>query len=133
MILDTSFLIALDENDPRAEEVATEAEIDGRPIRVPTPVVHEIYTAVGAGTEPILNQRKYEALLANKPVVGLDQGDARRSGIIYGEHLVSDTKPELSRVDAMVVSIALGMSEPLVGRDSDFSHVDIDGFELIAI
>jgi len=133
VILDTSFLIALRDQEPRAKEVAAEAEAAGRPTRIPTPVIHEIYTAVGAGTDPVINQSDYEALFANRPVIGLDEEDARRSGVLFGRHLVSDTKRRLDRVDAMVVSLALGLNEPLVGRDSDFSDVEADSFELITI
>lgn len=133
MILDTSFLIALREHDERAKEVAAEAEAAGRPTRIPTPVVHEIYTAVGAGTETVINQRDYERLFATHTTIGLDEANARRSGILFGRHLASDTKTNLSRVDAMVVSLAVGMNEPLVGRDRDFSDVDLDGFELIPV
>jgi uncharacterized protein with PIN domain len=50
VILDTSFLIALDAENPDAIETARELETDGHPRRVPTVVTAELWTAVGKGS-----------------------------------------------------------------------------------
>jgi predicted nucleic acid-binding protein len=131
MILDTDFLIALDGGDPEAESTARELEARDVPIRVPTIVVQELYVAVGLGSAGRENAWKFESLLANSPVVPLDDRIARRAGVIEGEHIESDRVPDLGVADAIVAATALQFNEPVVTNDgSDFESVD--GLEVIA-
>lgn len=124
MILDTDFLISLRRGDAGAVEKAAELEASGRPTRVPTAVIQELYVGVGAGSGADEDAREYEALLANEPVVALDENVARKAGRLEGEHLVSDAKPDLGPVDAIVAATGLTYSEPVLARDEDFERVD---------
>lgn len=124
MILDTDFLVALKASDPGALELAREIEGSDVPARIPTPVVHELYRAVGAGSDPDGNARDIEALLAAKPLVEFGERLARRAGALEGEHIDSDTKPDLGTVDAMVAAVGLVYNEPVVSSDGDFESVD---------
>jgi predicted nucleic acid-binding protein len=131
MILDTDFLIDLDAGNPEAIETAAELEADGVPLRVPTIVVQELYVAVGAGSESFTNARKYEALVANKPVVGMDEAIARQAGALEGQHIASDSKPDLGTGDAVVAATGLQYNEPVVTSDRDFTAVDGLPVELV--
>lgn len=124
MILDTEFFISLDEDDPDAEQLATELEASGVPLRVPTVVIHELYISVGLGSSPTLNVRTNEALVANKPIVDLDANIARRAGILEGTHRASDSKSTLGAVDAIIASTGLVYNEPVVTNDGDFQDVE---------
>lgn len=124
MILDTEFFISLDDEDAAARDLAAELETQGLPTRVPTAVIHELYVGVGAGDDSTRNARAYEALVENKPVVALDEHIARRAGVLEGEHLVSDTKPNLGSTDSIVAATGLTMNEAVVTNDRDFTHVD---------
>jgi len=124
MILDTEFLIALDNQSEAAREKAAEIEAADVPLRVPAMVIQELYVGVGAGTQPFENARKYEALIANKPVVGMNENIARRAGALEGQHIASDSKPELGPGDAIVAATGLQYNEPVVTNDRDFTHVD---------
>jgi predicted nucleic acid-binding protein len=125
MILDTGFLVALDGGDTDAETTARELETRDVPMRVPTIVVQELYVAVGLGSEGRENAWKFESLLANSPVVSLDDRIARRAGVIEGRHIASDEKPDLGLADAIVAATALQFEEPVVTSDvSDFESVD---------
>lgn len=124
MILDTEFFISLKEEDSSALDLATELEVTGVPIRVPTIVIEELYVSVGAGDFPTENLRKYEALIANKPVVHLDENISRRAGALEGLHLVSNSKPDLGPADAIVAATGLTMNEPVVTNDGDFETID---------
>jgi predicted nucleic acid-binding protein len=123
MILDTDFLIALDESDG-AREKALELETADVPLRVPAIVLQELYVAVGAGENANENARKFEALIANKPVVDIDANIARRAGVLEGQHLVSDDRPSLGPGDALVAATGLQFNEPVVTSDGDFETVD---------
>jgi predicted nucleic acid-binding protein len=124
MILDTEFLIALDNQSEAAREKAAEIEAADVPLRVPTMVIQELYVGVGAGTQPFENAKKYEALIGNKPVVGMNENIARQAGTLEGQHIASDSKPELGPGDALVAATGLQYNEPVVTNDRDFTHVD---------
>lgn len=131
MILDTEFLIELDDEDPAALELAAELEAADVPLRVPSIVIQELYVGVGAGSRAYENARKYEALIANKPIVEMDANIARRAGALEGLHLVSDSKPDLGPGDAVVAATGLQYNEPVVTNDADFTTVDGLGVELV--
>ncbi|SEN29359.1 Predicted nucleic acid-binding protein, contains PIN domain [Halorientalis persicus] len=131
MILDTEFLIELDNRNRNAIEKAAELESADVPLRVPTIVVQELYVGVGAGSESFENARKYEALVANKPVVEIDGKIARQAGALEGQHVVSDEKPELGPGDAIVAATGLQYNEPVVTNDGDFTRVDGLAVELV--
>jgi predicted nucleic acid-binding protein len=122
MILDTEFLISLQENDDSAIEKA--AELDGVPARIPTMVVWELFASVGAGNDPIGNRKKYETLLNAFPLVELDEHIARRAGVLYGTHVASDTLKELDGADSVVAATGLTMDQPVVSNDGDFQDVE---------
>jgi len=124
MILDTEFLISLRAGESGAVDLAAELEADSVPTRIPTVVVQELYVGVGAGGDAAENARAYEALVANKPVVDLDENIARRAGVLEGHHLTSDAKPTLGPGDATVAATGLVFNEPVVTNDVDFEHVD---------
>jgi predicted nucleic acid-binding protein len=131
MILDTEFLIELDDGTRDAIEKAAELEAANVPLRVPTIVVQELYVGVGVGSQSFENGRKYEALVANKPVVRMDENIARRAGALEGAHIASDSKPELGTGDAIVAATGLQYNEPVVTSDEDFTHVDRLSVELL--
>ena len=131
MILDTEFLIELDNRNRNAIEKAAELESADVPLRVPTIVAQELYVGVGAGSESFENARKYEALVANKPVVEIDGKIARQAGALEGQHVVSDEKPELGPGDAIVAATGLQYNEPVVTNDGDFTQVDGLAVELV--
>lgn len=124
MILDTEFFISLKAEEDAALGLATELETAGLPTRVPTIVLEELYVAVGAGDSQTENASKYEALIANKPVVSLDENISRRAGALEGQHIASDSKPELGPADAIVAATGLTTNEAVVTNDRDFKTVD---------
>ena len=124
MILDTEFLISLQASDSGAIELASELEANSVPTRLPTIVIQELYVSVGAGDNPTESVRRYEPLIAHKPVVTLDENISRRAGALEGQHLVSDSKPALGTGDAIVAATGLVYNEPVVTNDRDFESVD---------
>lgn len=125
MIVDTSFLIAIDEGIEAAHALGEELELADVPLRVPTPVIFELYASVGAGDDPGGNARSNEALIASKPVLELDENLARKAGVIWGRHRTSDEKPSLSVVDSMVAAAGLVRNEAIITDDvDDFGSVE---------
>lgn len=125
MILDTTYLIDLATGDSAAVELARKHEASSVPRRVPTMVVSELYTSVGAGSKPNENARKYEELLGHLPIVDMDANVARRAGVLRGSHIASESKPRLGRGDSTIAATALVYDEPVVTDDvADFDSVD---------
>jgi tRNA(fMet)-specific endonuclease VapC len=124
MILDTEFLISLQAEEPAAVERAGELEAAGVPTRIPTVVIQELYVGVGAGGDANENARAYNALVANKPVVPLNENIAQRAGVLEGQHLTSDSKPALGPGDAIVAATGLVYNDPVITNDADFETVD---------
>lgn len=124
MILDTDFLISLDEGRSDAVQKATELEAASVPLRISAVTVQELYIGVGAGETSFENASTYEALVEHKPVVGIDGQIARRAGVIQGIHLTSDSKPNLGLADAIIAATALRFDEPIVTSDRDFTRID---------
>lgn len=124
MILDTSFCISLRSGERDALEAAAAVEAANVPTRIPTVVVQELYLSVGYGDNATENSRDYERLLANKPIVELDENIARRAGVLQGDHRADDTKPNLGPHDAAIAATGLTFNEAVLTADEDFESVD---------
>jgi len=123
MILDTNFLGALDSDDPAAVELGQQLESNNLRLRVPTPVVFEIFYAIEGSDDPTELQTRYEALFANLPRTDLPERVAKRAGRLYRRHEDSNQKKNLDLVDAMIAATALDLNEPVVTNDQAFQDV----------
>lgn len=124
MILDTNYLGALDAGDPGAKALAREIESKDLPVRIPTPVVFEVFYGIEGSDDPDELLPRYEALFASKPRAELTDRVARCGGRLYARHEASDEKRRLDIVDAMVAAIGLDAGEPVVTNDGAFGDVD---------
>ncbi len=125
MILDTSYIVALDDENPGALALSRRHDAAGVPQRLPSILLLELYIGVGAGTQSYHNARKYEELVGNLPVVGLDENIARRAGALEGIHQMHDDKSSLGVRDAVIAATGLVYNEPVVTDDTgDFGGVD---------
>lgn len=125
MILDTEFLIGIGEESEAAIAKAGQLEELGVPLRVPCMAVYELFLSVGIGDFPSQNRLEIEAVIANKPIVGVTESIAKRAGVIEGELQASDQKAHIGPVDAVIAATGIEYSEPVVSNDiSDFDQVD---------
>lgn len=130
MILDTSFVIALQQGDPGAVHLARDHEDSGVPQRLPATVLSELYVSVGAGSDANRNARKYEQLLENLPVVDVDENIARRAGALRGASLASDTERVFGLADATIAATGLVYNEPVVTADTEDFGV-VEGLDIV--
>ncbi|WP_251341356.1 PIN domain-containing protein [Haloplanus halophilus] len=118
MILDTNFLIDLDNDRPEAIEKARRIEREGLPRRVPRIVMFELWVAVGKGTRTEHNRRKFERLLDGLPQVELTASIAKRAGEIEGETQAADPNDiGVGSADAIIAATAIDVGEPVVTDD----------------
>lgn len=122
MILDTSFLIDVQNGVEAATEKAAEIESDGRPRRVPHTVLYELYIGVGKGIQTDENKEQVENVLSSLPLEPTTPSIARRAGKIEGE--LQKNGEAIGAVDAIVAATALDYDEPVVTADiRDFERV----------
>lgn len=131
MILDTNYIIALDQQNPDAIGLSRTHDAANIPQRLPAAVLSELYVSVGAGQIPHDNARAYEELVGNLPVIEIDENIARRAGAIQGDHLASDTKPTLGLADATIAATALVYNEPVVTDDTD-DFGSVEGLDIVS-
>jgi len=122
LILDTSFLIDVQNGVGSATEKAREIESNGRPRRVPHTVLYELYIGVGKGTQTEENRERIENVVSSLPLEPTTPSIACRAGRIEGE-LQKDGEA-VGAVDALVAATALDYDEPVVTADAeDFERV----------
>jgi hypothetical protein len=124
VILDTSFLRELKENDPDALTHAQAVESAGVPVRIPTVVSFEWFFGVQYVDDPVTDQRRFQRLAATKTFQALTDPIARKAGTLNAVHEQSDTKPNLGPIDSIVAATGLQLNEPVVTVDGDFETVD---------
>ncbi len=120
MILDTSFIIDLQNSVADAVSKAEEIEEAGRPRRVPHVVLYELYIGVGKGIHTEDNRERLRDTLSALPTTSTTQSIAERAGVIEGELQVDDEG--VGAVDAIVAATAVEHDEPVV--TSDVSHFE---------
>jgi len=122
VVLDTNFLIDLNNNRPTALEKAREIERTGNPRRVPRIVITELWIAVGKGSQPERNREKFAHLLEGLPQVDLTAPIAKRAGEIEGETQRADhNEIGVGLADAIIAATAIECSDPVVTDDeTDF-------------
>ena len=124
MILDTSFLRDLKDQDQAALAHARHIESLGVPLRIPSIVSFEWYYGVQYVPNPVQDQRSFQRLSANKTFQELTDPIARKAGTLNAEHEQSDTKPDLGTRDSIIAATGLQLDEPVVTTDSDFERID---------
>jgi predicted nucleic acid-binding protein len=122
LILDTSFLIDVQNGVDAATEKAREIESNGRPRRVPHVVLYELHIGVGKGVQSDENRERIESVVSSLPLEPTTPSIARRAGRIEGE-LQADGEA-IGAVDTLVAGTALEYDEPVV-------TADVDGFERV--
>jgi predicted nucleic acid-binding protein len=117
LILDTSFLIDVQNGVDAATEKAREIESNGRPRRIPHVVLYELYIGVGKGVQSDENRERIESVVFSLPLEPTTPSIVRRAGRIEGELQTDDES--IGAVDAIVAATALDYDEPVVTADTD--------------
>jgi len=115
VILDSSFLIDLQNGVQSAVETAAMIEETGRPRRVPQVALYELYVGVGKGTQRRGNRERIERVVESLVLEPTTPSVSRRAGELEGE-LQSDGEG-VGAVDAIVGATALSYGEPVVTAD----------------
>lgn len=126
MILDTTFLGSIKDQNGNALSKARNLESTGRNLKIPTIVIYELFISVGKTDDTkykIKDQRAYQRLQASKQILELTEPISKTAGILEGTHQRSDSKKDLGPGDAIVAATGIHYNEPVVTDDGDFDDV----------
>jgi predicted nucleic acid-binding protein len=121
MLLDASFLIDLLDGRPEAVALARALDAEGASLRLPAPVLFELW--VGASRTPGRKGelQRLEELEISYEGAAFDPADARAAGSLQAAlHRVGKG---LGSVDAQLAGMALARSEELVTGDRNLAEV----------
>jgi hypothetical protein len=122
VLLDTSFLIDLMNDDADAVEKARELEADLVQQRLSAMTLFELYYGVGRVVDSSTEREKIEKVLASKPVHLADTAVMRKAGRLAGE-LASEGAP-VADGDVIIGATAAMVDEPVLTRNvTDFERL----------
>ncbi|SDY95021.1 hypothetical protein/tRNA(fMet)-specific endonuclease VapC [Halopenitus persicus] len=122
MILDSSFLIDLMNDDGAAVEAAHEIEASNMPQKVPAQVVYELYVGVGYTEDTFSEVENLRSVLDSRPIIDFTEDVAKHAGRIDGR-----LRREGSRIgqgDLKIAATAIRHDEPVItGNPNDFDRI----------
>jgi tRNA(fMet)-specific endonuclease VapC len=115
MLLDASFLIDLMEGQPGAVALAAAIDAEGDRLRMPAPVLFELWVGAARAGARTSDRQQLELLETSYEAVEFDAADARAAGTLQAT--LRRTGRALGTVDAQLAGMALARSEELVTGD----------------
>ena len=115
MLLDASFLIDLLDGRPEAIALAAEIDREGGRLRLPAPVMFELWTGASGSVRKQAELARIEELVTAYETVGFGREDARAAGGLQGA--LTRSGRSLGTVDAEILGMAVARAEELVTGD----------------
>jgi len=116
VILDTSFLIDIQNGVESAVETAERIEQSNQPRRVPHVVLYELYVGVGRGTQSDANRERINRVIQSLVLEPTTPSIVRRAGELEG--ILQASGEGVGAVDAIVGATALSYGEPVLTADT---------------
>jgi predicted nucleic acid-binding protein len=122
VILDTSFLIDLMNNDIPARKFAENIEQRGFPQRLPAQVLYELYVGVGHSNKTEQELEKIHSVIGNIPVIDTTDTIARTAGRMDGQLRADGVR--VGANDVLIGATARHYGESVVtGNPADFERL----------
>lgn len=115
MLLDASFLIDLMEGQPEAVALAAAIDAEGDRLRLPAPVLFELWVGTSRAGGRTRDRQQLELLETSYEAVEFDAADARSAGAL--QSTLHRAGRALGTVDAQLAGMALARSEALATGD----------------
>ena len=122
MILDTSAIVAILEDEPEAARFATLIE-SALHVRISVATVLEASIVLGAARQQILDEFLATVSAVVEPVDTAQLAAARRAHLRYGRR--SGSPARLNYGDCFSYALAMTMDLPLLFKGNDFVHTDV--------
>lgn len=121
MLLDTSFLVDLLAGRPEAKSLSAELDSEGHALRIPTPVLFELWQGAIRSSKSELEKSRVEDLLLAFEVAPLGVAEAQAAGNIQAAR-AGRGRP-LGTVDVLVAGIAAARGEAVVTGDAGLASL----------
>jgi predicted nucleic acid-binding protein len=126
MIVDTSFVLDVIDDNDAAVTKERELEAEGVPLVIPSMTVLELYIGVGKVANTREERQKVESVLDSYPVIDTTPSISRRAGRLLGERM-ADTGdgegPGIGKSDAAIAATAIERDEPVLASDRHFETI----------
>lgn len=122
MILDTSFVVDALRGSPPALNLRSELEGGSDALRIPAPVLYELWEGIERSRSPPAELELIEETLGAYPIVEFSARHAKRAGALSGS--LGRRGVNIGDVDLMIAGIALEEGETVLTRNArDFERV----------
>ncbi len=123
MILDTTFLIDLMDDDQEAK-IKLAQLIKNNDMKMITAIsVFELFIGIGKGDNPKEEKEKVEKILSGEIILEFSEEAAATSGLISGS--LSKLGKNISKADCMIAGIALTKNQKVLTRNvKDFGKIE---------
>lgn len=115
MILDTSFLIDLMENDESALQRKQKLAENKEAYRVAAPTIFELWSGISASDKPEKEKTRVLAALSEISTVQLNRKSAEKAGEIHGS--LAKEGQGIDAIDSMIAAIAILENEAVLTRN----------------
>lgn len=122
MLLDTSFLVDLLAGRAEARALAEEVDRAGDTVRIPSPVLFELWVGAAGALRSDAEREKVEDLLRAYEVAPFGEEDAKAAGELQAQ--LSRRGRPLGTVDVLVAGAAVARSEVLITGDARLGSLD---------
>lgn len=123
VILDTCFLIDVQDGDGDALRVSTDLETGPHRLRVSAVSLAELQTGVMRVSDSLNSLDEMVKVTATKDVIPISRSIALRAGRLHGE--LQNRGEEVDMLDCFIAATALDYEEPVVTRNlSHFERID---------
>lgn len=130
MILDTTFVVDIMNNEKEAVEKINAMLKNGETILITSLTIFELFSGLIRSKKPEEEKRKVDGAISEQLVLDLDEISAKKAGEIHGT-LIKEGKC-IGLVDCMIAGIALERKDKVLTRNiKDFSRIkglEIEGY-----
>ncbi len=121
VVVDTTFIIDIMKKDSEALEKAEELEEGSEEVRVPSPVIFELWEGIERSENPLEEKIRVMRVIESFLGVPFDFKHARAAGKRSAKLL--DEGKVLDPLDILIGGTAVAEDETLVTRDGDFDRI----------
>ena len=124
MILDTSFILDLWDEQPDAVAKARQIDARGEPVYIPTPVLYELWEGVARSERPRAEAAKVLDFAGGHELLPFSDADAREAGLLSGQ--LSRSGRMMGTVDVQIAGMAKARGQTLLSADRRFRALSVE-------
>lgn len=121
MILDTSFILDLWDEQPDAVAKARQIDARGETVYIPTPVLYELWEGVARSERPRAEAAKVLDFAGGHELLPFSETDAREASLLSGR--LSGSGRMMGTIDVQIAGMAKARGQTLLATDRRFREL----------